>query len=493
MPPLTATVSVDVEIVETSSPRLTQVHPVPSSIVLSPGESIGLSAIAFDQQGRELSQVTTNWLVADPRAGTITPSGVFRAGFTRGTFDAAIVVIARSPGRTGPSLVQATATVTVEQFRRSLQPSSIRVFPDSAEVEPQETLRLVAMAVDANGVAIPDMKFNWEILEPMVGSVTQDGSFTAGQAIGSFPKSLRVTLAPEQAGGRGALSTNVDISVMDPTSILRRITTTVLPQVISLKPGQRMKFTTLILDQRGNPVTPLEPRWDILDPGAGGLSPDGQFTAGEVPGIYADAVQVSMGVPGTEERLSATGTVIVIDPIPSNNPLLVLPRVVLSPGESARVSIIGLQGDVADVTTANVNWSLTPPEVGEVSRFVVVTAHDYPGIYENAIRAEVIQQTESGPVAQTVSATLVIRGPLAKVEVTPPVISLALGERMQPRALAYDRNDILLSDVSFKWSVADAEAGSMDSNGVFTAEGRPGRYPGAIEVTAIQRQAPPRR
>ena len=167
-----------------------------------------------------------------------------------------------------------------------------------------------------------------------------------------------------------------------------------------------------------------------------------------------------MGVPGTEERLSATGTVIVIDPIPSNNPLLVLPRVVLSPGESARVSIIGLQGDVADVTTANVNWSLTPPEVGEVSRFVVVTAHDYPGIYENAIRAEVIQQTESGPVAQTVSATLVIRGPLAKVEVTPPVISLALGERMQPRALAYDRNDLLLSDVSFKWSVADAEPGA---------------------------------
>ena len=97
-------------------------------------------------------------------------------------------------------------------------------------------------------------------------------------------------------------------------------------------------------------------------------------------------------------------------------------------------------------------------------------------------------ETEEGPVSQEVSATLVIRGPLASVEISPQVATIARGEKVQFWAAAYDENHILLPDILSKWSMADPAAGSIDANGVFTAKGRPGEYPAAVQVTTVQRQ-----
>lgn len=97
-------------------------------------------------------------------------------------------------------------------------------------------------------------------------------------------------------------------------------------------------------------------------------------------------------------------------------------------------------------------------------------------------------ETDEGTLVQEVSATLIIRGSLTKVEIAPGSASLAPGERASFRAVAYDENDVLLSDIFFRWSVSDPAVGSIDSNGVFTAKGPVGTYPGAVEVQAIQRR-----
>ena len=153
---------------------------------------------------------------------------------------------------------------------------------------------------------------------------------------------------------------------------------------------------------------------------------------------------------------------------------------------------MGVDGALTGVPTTDIRWSLNPPEVGEVSRFVNVTARDFPGVYEGAIRAVVTVETEAGPVTKEVSATLVIRNSLASVDVTPGVSTLTRGERMQFQALAYDRNRVLLPDVFFRWSLADSSVGTIDRNGLFTAKGEIGEYPGVIRVEAVQRlRAPP--
>ena len=448
-PPLTVQASADIVIVERGSPRLTLVQPVPAHVLIAPGETAGLSAIAFDQKGIELRSATVNWQVVDAEVGTITPSGVFRAGFTKGTFKDALVVTARPPTGMGTGLVQAAATVTVVEYRGQLQPTGIRVFPGLAELEPKGTLRMVALAVDANGVAIPSMKFKWEMLDKDAGSVSQDGRLTVSENIGTFPRAVQVTLIPGRGQRVEEISTSLDVHVVDPASLDRRISAIILPQVISLRRKEQFRFTTLILDKKGKQITPVEPRWEVLDTTAGVISETGRFTSGEEPAVYPGVVRVSMGIDGVDERVVATATVVIVEVVAPLSPkpeqlakVVIFPeRVVLSPGESTRVSIVGLNGDIRAMSTANVRWSLNPSEVGDVSQFVAVTAHDFPGIYEGAIRAEVTLETESG---------LVIRDRLARVEITPGVATLARKEKIQFRAVAYDKNGIIPTDVFFR-------------------------------------------
>ena len=395
----------------------------------------------------------------------------------------------------GPGAVQATANITIAELTGKLRPTGIRVFPDTAEVDPRESVHLVALAVDANGVAIPNMKFDWEILEPLAGSIAGDGRLTAGESVGTFPGAIRVTLIPEPNDSGGAITTSVDVRVVDPDSVGRGIFATVLPQVISLIPKKQIKFTSMVMDRRGNQMSPSSQRWEVLDPRVGVISEGGRLVAGEQPGIYPNSVRVSMVVPDVEDEVVAMGTVIIVEVAPPPGPeprelarVAIFPdRVVLSPGESTRVSIVGLSGDIQRMPDANIRWSLVPPEVAEVSQFVTVTAHNFPGIYEGAIRAEVQLRTEEGLVTQEVSATLVIRDSLATAEVTPGVATLANGEKVQFRAAAYDKNGIVVPDAFFRWSVTDETVGSIDPNGVFTAKGPLGEYPGVVLVEAIQR------
>ena len=94
-------------------------------------------------------------------------------------------------------------------------------------------------------------------------------------------------------------------------------------------------------------------------------------------------------------------------------------------------------------------------------------------------------ETESGLINQEVSATLVIRGNLASGEIVPKVVSLASGERIQFRAVAYDENRVLLPDVFFRWSVANSDPGSIDSSGLFAAKGGIGEYPAAVQRSRV--------
>ena len=486
----------DLIIVEKSSPRLAQVQPIPISIVISPGETIRLSAIAFDQEGRELKQVSINWQGSDPRAGTITASGVFRAGFNRGHFQDALIVTARAPAALGSSVVQASTSVSVGEFSGQLQPASIRVFPEVKEAQPFETMDLIALAVDPNGVAIPNVKFKWEMLEPVAGSISEDGRWTASEDLGSFPEAIRVSLALENQDVTDPLTTRLDVQVIDPLDLAQRVSATTLPQVISLKPAGTIRFTTMILDGAGNQIFPEGSRWETVDARAGIIYQDGNFIAGKDPGIYPDAVRVVMELPGIEDEVIAMGTVIIVDTTPPRSlaskeelpRVFIFPeRVILSPGESTQVSIISPDGDVRELTDSNVSWSVVPPEVGEVSKFVTVTAHDSPGIYEDAIRAKVTLKGETGLVVQEVSATLIIRGKLDNLEITPQVATMAQGESIQFRAVAYDKSGVLLPEVSFRWNLTDPAVGEIDRGGLFTAKGRPGEYTGVIQVEATER------
>ena len=440
---VSATAAADIFILDEESAdltipsSLTSVQPIPAHVVLAPGETIALSAVAFDQHGREVRRINVSWQALDNRAGSITLSGVFRAGFTEGTYDRALVVTAQPPIGLGAGLVRTEVPVTIISLESGLRPAGIRVFPQRAELEPRESMHLVPLAIDANGVTVPDMKFKWEVLEPLAGTISSDGRFEAAGIVGTFPSAVRVTLLEPKGVPLGDISTSIDVFILDPGEAIRGLTATVLPQIISLRTEEDVRFDTMVLDRRGNLVEVSGISWVVVDPSAGTVSGSGRFTAGTEPGIFQDSIRVSMFVPSSGETLVSTATVVVVEvsaidtgPIgvdPDETPevrvfpeIAIYPeRIVLSPGEEARVTLIGLGGDVAGLQSADIYWYLNPPTVADMSRSAVVTAHNSPGVHPGAIRAVVTLETEYGSVTEEVAATLIIRGSLERVRSRP--------------------------------------------------------------------------
>ena len=107
--------------------------------------------------------------------------------------------------------------------------------------------------------------------------------------------------------------------MVDPAAARRllRITATILPQVISLRPKEQIRhFSTMVLDRRGNLISHGDARWEVLDGRAGVITQRGHFTAGEEPRVYPAAIGVSTRVEGLDEDVRATATVIVVDVTP---------------------------------------------------------------------------------------------------------------------------------------------------------------------------------
>ena len=496
---VTASATADVVIAAQTAPQLTTVRIIPNHIFLSPGETTLLSSAAYDQQGRELPGVRFNWQLVDEVAGTITRGGVFVAGFTPGTFRDAITVVANSPVGAERERTTSSASVTVLAPQEGSQPASIRLLPDRVDLLSGETTQLFAYALTREGTIVPRVALRWEMDAPEAGSVDQEGTLLAGDVVGTFPAAVRVTLLPEADSEQLKISATADVVVLDPEDLTQRISALVLPGVVSLGLGQETRFTGVVLDEKGNQLIPQATSWQIGDPGAGSLGPDGRFHAGSTSGVYPGAVSMTAKVSHLGEELSLTteATVVVVDisrvvtkPGTLQTVAIFPDRVTLSPGESTRLSVVGLDGDGRLLDDVQLVWSLDPL-TGEISPSGKLVAANFPGIHQSAIIVDARQIGAEEQAFQTISATLIIRGKLEKVDVTPQRATVLPGGRIRFRAVGYDKNGTSLPDVTARWSVVDTRVGTIDASGVFTAGESLGEYPGAVRVEMVQRLPSP--
>jgi uncharacterized repeat protein (TIGR01451 family) len=75
-------------------------------------------------------------------------------------------------------------------------------------------------------------------------------------------------------------------------------------------------------------------------------------------------------------------------------------------------------------------------------------------------------------------------GPLHHIVVSPTAVTLAAGGTQQFTATGYDVDDNIVPDFTPAWSVADADAGTIDASGVFTASTIGGYYPATVVAAA---------
>lgn len=490
---LVAEASASITITETGPSSLAKVDTVPALLVVPAGETTAIIALAYDQEGRQWRDTTFRWRVTDPKVGTISRGGIFTAGFTTGTFENAIVV--EAVDRVSGASVEDRATVTVIEAGQDRIPAAIRVFPSEIEVEPSGSLKLVAFAVDLNGVMVPGTPLDWELLEPRAGTVDSKGQFTASETTGNFLEALRVSISPGDLRTSDEISNVIDVRILGRRDGLVEPYVAVLPQAVTLTPDQEVKFSVVVLDSQGVRLSPVEVQWKLQHSRAGTLTPDGRFRAGDTPGTYDDLVKAHITTPdyqqGYSTRVSATVIITDASQVPTEDGLLartvIFPgQVVLSPGEFTNIYLVGTDVNGQRLSNLRIDWSLAAPELGQITQGGRLAAGTVPGVYPDGIVALASVQTDSGTQTIETSATLIIRGPLDRVVISPTTAEVGHKGIVQFVAIAYDGNNVSIPNMLFQWEVEGSEIGEIDRRGLFIAKGPPGEYPDAVRVRAIQ-------
>lgn len=166
---------------------------------------------------------------------------------------------------------------------------SITVVPD-VTLPINGTQQFIAIGKDADGMEVP-FKPTWSVLKGGGTIVAGTGMFTAGTTPGVFANTVQAS--------NGSVSGTASVTVV--IGPLANITVTPNPDTLTIN-GTR-QFVAVGRDVGGN-VVPITPVWSVVV-GGGAVNSTGVFTAGTVPGTYANTVRATSG------GLAGNATVVV--------------------------------------------------------------------------------------------------------------------------------------------------------------------------------------
>lgn len=391
----------------------------PGQALVAAGSTLLFNVTGADAYGNAVS-ASPLWSVVGT-GGTITGSGLFKAGSAAGTFPSAI--------KARQGAIAGFASITV----RSGSAVSLAVTPGSSTLAINASRQFIATAKDSAGNSVPISPI-WSV--GAGGTITDTGLFTAGTKSGSFANAVVATLGPLTA------TSSVTVSA----GALARLTLT--PTTASLPVSGTQQFFATGRDAYSN-IVAVTPSWSVVA-GGGTISPGGLFTAGRSIGIFIDTVKVTGG--GFADWISVTVTpddlkTITVSPSAA----------VLAPGTTQNFVAFGRDSNGNGVAISP-TWSAGPQ--GVISSAGLYMAGPAAGTYPNTISASV-----GGVVGH--SSVTVTAGPLAVIAITNTSVFMAMSSTLQFTATGTDVNGNPVS-LTPSWSIV-AGGGTISDLGLFTS------------------------
>ena len=479
------------EVMEEVAPTVDRIEISPASIVLDPGETVSLTARALALDGTEIGDIEFVWTTPDSRAGSISSDGTFQAGSAPGVFDSSVSVTAIQNSFEGVTYTSAQVSVTIVGEAVLSKLVRVEIIPDHLTVLHQQLYRLRAVGLDENGVVIPGVSFHWTLKNESLGRLNEIGLLTVDAVVGKYSKGVSVT--GEWAGRQ--VSSVADVRVISAPEGDDYLNVHALPQRFFIEPGQRLRLRAVALNGLGKIQAGTVLRWGMVDKRAGVIDGEGNFIAGNVPGVYTEAVRVEAAVPGEDgfARTEDFASVVVRDiGINRLDSLLVFPgTVIAAPGGKANLfaRTMDSSGNPAE---AGITWEVLDESVGTVDEGGIFTAGEIPGVYKVAIRVTAEQKDGDDTVVRTGSVDIVITGTLSNSEVSPSLATVAPGRLAHFRITGWDEHETELASLVVRWTVTDTNAGTVDVFGNFRAGNIPGMYRDVIRAEVIQLQPPAR-
>ena len=259
-------------------PRPATVAVAPATVRLTAlGATEELTAEVRDQNGTAMAGAAVSWASSAASVATVSATGLVTAA---GNGTATITATAGS--------VSGTATVTVAQ-----EVSAVAVTPALDTLVAGDTLRLTAVAADANGHPVAGAEFDWASGDTAVAVVDATGLVTG---VGAGEAEVAATAAG--VTGRAELS----VVAPAPTSVA------VTPDTVALTAlGQTARLAAEVRDQNGRVIEGIPVSWTSADSlvaavdsaglvtAIGGGATTVAATAGEVSGAAVVTVMQSAG------------------------------------------------------------------------------------------------------------------------------------------------------------------------------------------------------
>jgi len=232
----------------------------------------------------------------------------------------------------------------------------------------------------------------------------------------------------------------------------------------TLQTGTTQQMVAIGYDAEGRAVT-ITPTWSVAA-GGGSVAAGGVFTAGTLPGLYANTVVATVG------NISGRATITVL---PGDLATITVVPTPVTLAVTATQQFTAVGKDISgNVVTFTPTWSVVAGG-GSISSTGIFTAGNTPGTYTNTVQA-------SNNTLKGYATVIVTTGPLASISVTPSPDTLIGGAKQQFIATGKDAGGNSVVMVA-TWSVV-AGGGTIDGGGLFTAGATLGTYANTVKATS---------
>lgn len=416
----------------------------PNQVALDPGQTSQLAVTLSDSSGNVLTGRNVAYATSDVQIASVSELGLIIA-----VAEGAATIQVSSEGKS------ATAAVTVNP----VPVASIRITPNAVSLQPTQTKRLVAQALDAQGKPLANRTYAWSTDDASVATVNQSGDVTG---VGSGSVAIRAT-----SGGQTG-SANVSVSNTPVAQIV------ISPKPIALNPGQTLQLSVQLSDSVGGPLSAAgrTVTWLSRDPTIASVSATGQ-----VAGLTAGATQVLASTPGASGLLVDSVSVVTSVPVAS---VAVSPSSATVPVNST-TQLSAVAADSAGGTlTRTITWVSLAPTVASVSAtgLVTATAGGSATIEARANGAGVNGVDVVGTA--TVNVTITAQVPVDKVVLTSPRGFIVPGDTMYLTVVLLDAQKNVLTGRAIAFSSSRTSRATVDAAGIVTGTSTSGN----VDITA---------
>lgn len=334
----------------------------------------------------------------------------------------------------------------------------LEVSPNPAEVMLKGTVQFSVPGQEQASII-------WQVLPPSLGTIDQDGRFTAGNSAGQG-----IVRASVSEGDKKLLGHALIKIVGGKTAGL---TLKISPAQTRLEPGKSLTFTVRVSHLNGDPADEAAVSWQVVPASLGTVDRDGNFTAlnpgtGRLVALARSDKFKGLGQAKITvgSKLNSQKLLVEMTPLKAN----------LKPGGNMAFSatVTDREGNPA---TARLEYQVEPSNLGTIDREGNFTAGKKPGL------GMILVVAKNEYAAGTAKSLVVVEDEVQRytVKLKPLQSTLEPGQSLEFTVEAYDKSGNQVTPPYWDWKVIPEKLGEISPQGIFTA----GQKTGQGKVVAV--------